>query len=672
MPKALETQKSIALLAGVGCYFLALFAIVLIPEFVTNASEPKVRGIDGKVLDVHDYTKKEALGREVYGNQICWHCHSQFVRPVNDEDRRWGPVSQTGEYAFDQPHFFGTRRVGPDLAREGGLRPDDWQLAHLWNPRWTVSRSVMPAFLWLFHDNPNAAIVHQVLDVLDTDGDGVYSAISDDLSDPADASLKRQVEEARALAKDPRADAWGVMAPASLPLPPGRYAEVPAKDLIVTDYDARPLSKLEEVRRASDPAHHAWSPATADKPEETDRADNLVAYLQRLGTNIGKWRKPIYVTAPPRRSPFEGRERPRKPSKTHVHGWIAKVPERVAEANRLQAEWEKKVSEWGEKNPDLAQRVARGKELFEKHCASCHGTTGQGNGDAAQFLQPRPRDFTLGKFKYRSTDLGSLPLDGDLYRSISRGLPGTAMPTWRELGDEQIWFLVDYVKTFYEGDKAFNDYAAVMLIPPERKFSEKDPAKLKALREKELLRGRAIYLSLQCVNCHGVDGRADISSWNDTSSDYKSALRPRDLKPRDANDQPALRFRGGAAPEDIYRTIFTGLDGTQMKSQRSDFWQTVKVATEKPDFPMRDRPVNWVAVPKDPEKKLFLPFMTGRKADPSATPPQPEVVAEPELATVGVVHKEDGDWLKLQVGDDWALVHYVMSLAGIDPRDSGG
>ncbi len=666
--KALETQKSIALLAGGVFYFLALFTIVLIPEFVTNASEPKVVGVDGRILDVRPYTPKEQLGRDVYANQVCWHCHSQFVRPVNDEDRRWGPVSQTGEYAHDLPHFFGTRRVGPDLHREGGLRTDDWQLAHLWNPRWTVSRSVMPAFIWLFHDNPNAASVRRVLDVLDTNGDGIYSsAIGDDTTDPADPALRREVEDARALAKDPRVDAWGVMVPASMPLPADRYAEVPSRDLLVTDYDGRPLRSLAEVRRASDPDHHAWKPADAANPEPRDRADNLVAYLQHLGTAIGKWRTPLYVTAPPRRSPFEGAERPRRSPDMRVRGWVARVPERVERARKATEDWHGRVAKWEASNPDLAVRHARGKALYDKNCASCHGADGQGNGDGAQFLQPRPRDFTLGKYKYRSTDLGNLPLDGDLYRSIHRGLPGTAMPSWRELGDEAIWFLVDYVKSFYEGDKPFNDWAAVQMIPPERRFGEKDPQKLEALRAKERLRGRAVYLTLQCYNCHGLEGRADVPSWSETTSDYKSLLRPRDLAPRDAEDQPALRFRGGAAPEDIYRTIFTGIDGTQMKSQRSDYWKTERVQTEGQDLSRFDRPVRWVPKTGE-EKKLFLPFMTGVAADPKANPPVPEVKPEADLATVGVFHKDDGDYLKLQDGDDWALVHYVMSLAGIPQR----
>ena len=76
------------------------------------------------------------LGHKVYVGEGCWHCHSQFVRPVSNEDRRWGPVSKTEEYQneLQRPVMFGTRRVGPDLCREGGRRSNDWHAVHFFKP----------------------------------------------------------------------------------------------------------------------------------------------------------------------------------------------------------------------------------------------------------------------------------------------------------------------------------------------------------------------------------------------------------------------------------------------------------------------------------------------------------------------------------------------------------
>ncbi len=97
------------------------------------------------------------LGREVYRAEGCWHCHSQFVRPVSNEDRRFGAVSYPGEYQneLQLPQMFGTRRVGPDLIRSSGKHSNDWHVAHFWEPRSVVPLSVMPSFRWFF--DPPAA-----------------------------------------------------------------------------------------------------------------------------------------------------------------------------------------------------------------------------------------------------------------------------------------------------------------------------------------------------------------------------------------------------------------------------------------------------------------------------------------------------------------------------------
>lgn len=101
------------------------------------------------------------LGRKVYVGEGCWHCHSQFVRPVSNEDRRWGPVSKSWEYqnALQRPVMFGTRRVGPDLSREGGRRSNDWHAVHFFQPDLLSPESPMPRYPWLFEgspDQPNA------------------------------------------------------------------------------------------------------------------------------------------------------------------------------------------------------------------------------------------------------------------------------------------------------------------------------------------------------------------------------------------------------------------------------------------------------------------------------------------------------------------------------------
>lgn len=92
------------------------------------------------------------LGRKVYVGEGCWHCHSQFVRPVSNESRRWGPVSESHEYQneLQRPVMFGTRRVGPDLSREAGRRSSDWHAVHFYKPTDLIEGSPMPEYPWLF------------------------------------------------------------------------------------------------------------------------------------------------------------------------------------------------------------------------------------------------------------------------------------------------------------------------------------------------------------------------------------------------------------------------------------------------------------------------------------------------------------------------------------------
>jgi hypothetical protein len=107
--------------------------------------------------DIEDCAEALRLGRQVYIGEGCWHCHSQFVRPVSNESRRYGNVSETWEYQneLQRPVMFGTRRVGPDLSRQGGRHGNDWHSVHFFRPRTVVSDSPMPEYPWLFDGSPD-------------------------------------------------------------------------------------------------------------------------------------------------------------------------------------------------------------------------------------------------------------------------------------------------------------------------------------------------------------------------------------------------------------------------------------------------------------------------------------------------------------------------------------
>src|SRR5271166_4176909 len=171
-----ESKSGVFLIAGLGFFLLAFLASGLVPWLLyanipeKTAEEVVNENLMNQFRDLRDRypeafkkhvgeptteTCAEALraGRKIYVGEGCWHCHSQFVRPVSNEDIRWGPVSKSEEYqnVLQRPVMFGTRRVGPDLSREGGRRSNDWHAVHFFKPTTLSIGSPMPEYPWLFN-----------------------------------------------------------------------------------------------------------------------------------------------------------------------------------------------------------------------------------------------------------------------------------------------------------------------------------------------------------------------------------------------------------------------------------------------------------------------------------------------------------------------------------------
>lgn len=127
----------------------------IVPEFVELAERfPKRFGEYFGPCNAESYEAAIRRGHRIYVAEACWHCHSQFVRPVSKEQQRFGPVSHAREYhnELQRPVLFGTRRVGPDLSREAGRHSNDWHIAHFNRPTSVVPVSVMPEYSWFFDD----------------------------------------------------------------------------------------------------------------------------------------------------------------------------------------------------------------------------------------------------------------------------------------------------------------------------------------------------------------------------------------------------------------------------------------------------------------------------------------------------------------------------------------
>jgi cytochrome c oxidase cbb3-type subunit 2 len=203
---------------------------------------------------------------------------------------------------------------------------------------------------------------------------------------------------------------------------------------------------------------------------------------------------------------------------------------------------------------EAKQILETGKRVYEEHCGVCHGLLGDGQGMAAHMFQTPPRDFREGKYKFRSTPSGSLPLDSDLVRSVKSGVRGTAMVPQDHLSDAEIEAVVQYIKSFSDRFSREKPEKPVPIPAP--------PPKTSAL----VASGGAIYKKAGCPECHGAAGKGDGPSARD--------LR---IKPADLTQRP---LKGGATPQDLYRTLMTGLDGTPMPSykdalEEAEFWALV-------------------------------------------------------------------------------------------------
>lgn len=474
-------MKNVALFAGLFFITLATFTQGLLPALQPESTQTKVTKVVRTDLgelkwttgDATDYTELQARGRKIYIRDGCWYCHSQFVRPVAGESRRWGPVAQAGEYAFDLPHLFSTRRIGPDLSRVGLKYSDGWHLAHFWNPRMLTPDSIMPRFSGLFEGPMTARIIN------DENGNLTIER-NDSLTGLFDFDSEEMVyltPNAEGLTYVPEQ---------------GKYPVIHVPNDEFSGQEVRLIAASDDL--------------TA-----------LIAYVQKLGMNRGKWR-----------DLFE----PQRVSAT-----TGSIP---------------RSEEW----------IEYGKEVFRRRCAGCHGDGGDGNGPAATFFKVRPRNFTAGTFKFRLTPSGSLPTDGDLIRTISHGIHGTAMPPFYNLPEKDKIAVVQYLKYALSVERSEPDYPYEYFVEEELEppiFIGNVPKPSKVYVET----GERVWQDAKCWECHGDYGRGDGEKAAGLEDDFGFAIPPADLT--------AGQFKSGPDVSDIFRTITTGLNGTPMPSYGDSF-----------------------------------------------------------------------------------------------------
>lgn len=246
--------------------------------------------------------------------------------------------------------------------------------------------------------------------------------------------------------------------------------------------------------------------------------------------------------------------------------------------------WEKATAI---KIPVSSDLVELGRATYNTRCVICHGKEGQGDGFASAYLDTKPRNFTSGIFKYRTTPQASFPLDVDIFRTITVGFPIYGMPSFHYLSARARWGLVYYLKELTED--GFRESLAEdgELKPAEIEEILEDRLKPdKPLRvgegpaktDRAIADGRKVYEALGCAKCHGDTGMGDGPSAGELKDDWGNEIK---AVPFALN---RYYMKAGGRPRDIVRVLKTGVGGTPMpmyeRANEDDYWNVAYYVLE--------------------------------------------------------------------------------------------
>jgi cytochrome c oxidase cbb3-type subunit I/II len=399
---ALTMSYVVAGVAGLAFFVMSVSLLGVWPERVLAAQTAAMAPPQALPL-----TAAEERGRAIYAREGCAYCHTQQIRYTAADIARFGAPTLAWETRFDYPHLWGTRRIGPDLAREGGTRTANWQYVHLFAPRAVVPLSIMPSYAALF-DGAAERPRQEARDLV---------AYLDTLGRARELAWPEGDQAAKAAAEP--GDHWAHLA-------------FSAPQLNANPARARPRGNVPALLPPADNAagHALWRDQCAGCHGESGRGDGPAAAMLRprppdltvrelsaagidealwngvLGTAMPAWRDRSAVEL----AALAG----------VVRGFAAVAAEPAASADVL----------------------ARGEQVYRAHCAECHGTAGGGDGFAAGELPIRPTDFRA----VRASVAENL-------RVLSAGIEGTSMAPWTQrLDGAELLAVAQYVRTLFVED----------------------------------------------------------------------------------------------------------------------------------------------------------------------------------------------------------------------------
>ncbi len=472
----------VTVIGGVIVFLAVVTAAVFIPGIIWKPDQTVI---------AHEYTPEQERGRELFYSNGCNYCHTQYVR---EEDTAMGPVSQGGNYVFDEPLILGSERTGPDLSYIGRKRSESWEIEHLKDPRSLSPLSIMPN--WEFLPEEDLQAIASYLFAL---GDRV--------------AQERMI------------------------LPPEPYQK---------EADPIPYPEVQPITDGSPQGWAAWEAAGLQEGKEIYVANCLTCH-GCSGNGLGSYGGTMVVT------PADFKQEPFKNMPDDQ--WFWHVSEGVP--GTLMPTWKTSLTEdqrWkvtryiqqifarpvmhdpdeGDPSGEYAgltspvevtiETLDEGKQIFIRECMVCHGSAGRGNGPYGEFIQPGPPDFGNGSYGDYT--------DADYFWRISEGVPWSAMPAWKiHYGEEDRWKLVNYIRVFFtqtvdappapeEGkDFTFPDVYKDLDFPQNASYED----------------GKQVFLE-NCAHCHGLAG--DGKGWdglylNPTPADFRDiagkTMGPTDL-----------------------------------------------------------------------------------------------------------------------------------------------
>ena len=455
---------------GIIVFFAVVLAAVFIPKIIWNPDQTVI---------AHEYTDLQKQGRKLFYSNGCNYCHTQYVR---EEDTAMGPVSQGGNYVFDQPLILGSERTGPDLSYIGRKRSEAWEIAHLKDPRSLSPMSIMPSFDFLLDQELQAIAAYLF-------------------------ALGDRVAQERMI------------------LPPEAYAGM-------TNPIPYPV-----VSPATDGSPQGWDMWTASGLQEGKEiyVANCLTCHGCSGNGLGSYGGTMVVT------PANLKVEPYRDMPDDQ--WLWHVSEGVP--GTLMPTWKESLTEdqrWkviryvqqifahpvmhdpdeGDPSGSYAnltnpvpltlETLDEGKQIFIRECMVCHGDAGRGSGPYRNEIQPGPPDFGDGSYGDYT--------DSDYFWRISEGVPWSAMPAWKiHYSEEDRWKVVYYIRTMFtqtEDPPAAPD--------PNNNFNF--PQVYQDLTFPDTVsyeNGKIVFLQ-NCAHCHGLAG--DGTGWdgqylNPTPADFR-------------------------------------------------------------------------------------------------------------------------------------------------------